>query len=97
MGICGARWYPDEILVGRSVATRHGQLQELRRYRGYGATDQGRQLPGKSVWIVRYGGWRRSVGRGLLAQKLPGCSDGWLGMDREPMQLPCDPLGILEE
>src|SRR3954454_16505282 len=97
MGIRGARWYPDEILVGRSVPTRYGQLQELHRYRAYGATGQGRQLRGKSVWIVRHGWRRRSVGRGLLAPKLPGCSDGWLGMDGEPVQLPRHPLGILEE
>jgi hypothetical protein len=69
----------------------------LRGYRSCGATDQGRQLRGKSVWIVRYGWRRRSVGRRLLAQKLPRCSDGWLGMDGEPVQLPRHPLGILEE
>ncbi len=29
MGICSARRHADQILVGRSVSTRHGQLQEL--------------------------------------------------------------------
>ena len=67
MGICRARRHANKVLVGRSVSIGHGQLQELRDIARHRATDQGRQLQAKSVWSVRYGWRRRSVGRGLLA------------------------------
>src|ERR1700730_10415205 len=97
MGICGARRDANKVLVGGSVSIRYGQLQELRRHRRRRTTDQGRQLQAKSVWTVRYGRQRRSVGRGLLAQKLPGGSGGRFSMGRERMPLTRHSVRFLEE
>ena len=52
---------------------------------GHRAAGQGRQSQAKSVWVVRYGWRRRSVGRGLLAQDLSGRPGGRLSMGRGSM------------
>src|SRR5690242_4294175 len=97
MGVRRTRRYTDNILVGRSTATRSGLLQGMRYSVRFDATAEGRKLSAKPVRPSRYGGQHRSVGGGLLAQGLPRGTDRRLRMGREKLRLACHTIGILEE
>ena len=49
MGIRRARRYTDEILVGRSISIRYGQLQRMRYSLRFDATAKGRELQTKPI------------------------------------------------
>src|SRR3954468_9583103 len=96
MGVCRAWRHANEILVGRSAAARHGQLQELhgRRHR---TAAQARQPETKSIRTLRYGWRRQSMDGGLLAQELSGCPAERRAMGRERLRLARHSIGLLEK
>jgi hypothetical protein len=81
MGICGARWHHDGLLLGRRHRQGERQLQWVRQ--PVGRQDlTGRLVRCESVWPLRHGGQRVAMGAGLLSWQLRRRAYRRLGVDQ---------------
>src|SRR4051812_6501199 len=78
MGVRRTRRNKHAVLVGQPDAHQNCELQRLRRASRHSRTITGRQFRAKSVWALRYGRRRRSVGVRLLAQRLQWGPAEWV-------------------
>ena len=76
MGVRGAVWDGDAVLVGGRGRPESSELRWMRESLGRQADVAGGLILGERIWCARCSRERMGMGRGLLARRLPWSADG---------------------